>query len=76
MKAEQPIHDDTFFFINNSKDEPVMVENNPGQRPRVIEFGLGLNFYDRGHFHDVIKEFVLVINIELKHRKTDRESHS
>lgn len=48
-----------------------MVENNPGLRPRVIEFGLELEFYDRGYFHGVIEEFVLVINIELKHIKTD-----
>lgn len=42
--------------ISDSEDEPVMVEADPGLRPRITEFILGQSFYDIGHFHDMLKE--------------------
>lgn len=51
--------------IDHSEDEPIMIEDNLNRRPRVIKFILGQNFYDRGHFHDALKEFAIMNSFEL-----------
>lgn len=50
------------FVINNLDDEPVILKADPGCRPGTIEFILGQFFYDRGPFHDMLKDFAILNN--------------
>lgn len=52
---------------NNCEDEPVMVEKDLGYRCRAIKFILGQSWYNRGYFHDALKEFVIVNNFEFEY---------
>lgn len=52
----EPLHNPNSLInhdsiINDTENEPIMMEDNPDRRPRVIELFLGQMFYDKGHFH-------------------------
>lgn len=49
--------------INDSKDEPVMVDADLG--PGVIEFILEKSIYDMAHFHEAFKEFAILNNLAI-----------
>lgn len=47
-----------------------VVEDDPGRRPGAMTFILAQSFYNRGHFDNALKEFVILNNFELE-IKTD-----
>lgn len=53
--------------INDPADEPVMLENDPNQKQMEIKFTFRQAFSSKGHFDDVLNEFVIVKKFELEH---------
>lgn len=51
--------------INDSKDGSLILEDDPGRRPREIEFTVVQTFSDREHFHDMLNEFAIMKTLSL-----------